>query len=223
MSEIKRLVALKYGETYIDEGMAYRGGDRTKKLPISLIIYLIETDSRKILVDAGCDTMPGFELINFCSPTEVLGRLGIGADEITDLILTHAHHDHAEATHHYKNATVHIESGEIGAARGFIPEEMALEVFSERKTVDGCVEIIKIGGHSKGSCIVEFDYKGKKYVICGDECYVRRCLDEKIPTGASLSREKSLAFVEKYGNEQYVTLLCHDYEILTGMNGVLEI
>ena len=222
MSKIKRLVALKYGETYIDEGMAYRGGDRTKKLPISLIIYLLETDSRKILVDAGCDTMPGFELFHFCSPVEVLGRLGIGADEITDLILTHAHHDHAEATHHYKNATVHIESGEISAARGFIPESMTLEVFSDRKIIDDCVEIIKIGGHSKGSCIVEFDYKGKKYVICGDECYVRRCLDEKIPTGASLSKEISLEFVKIYGNGQYSTLLCHDYEILTGQNGAWE-
>lgn len=223
MSTIKRLVALKYGETYIDEGMAFRGGDRSKKLPISLIIYLIETDSRKILVDAGCDTMPGFELSNFCSPIEVLGRIGIGADEITDLVLTHAHHDHAEATHHFKNATLHIEDGEIEAARCFIPYTMDVDIFSEEKIISPCIEIIKIGGHSKGSCIVEFDYKGKKYVICGDECYVRRCLDEKIPTGASYSREKSLEFVTKYSSNQYVTLLCHDYEILTGQNGAFEL
>lgn len=219
MNKIKRLVALKYGETYIDEGMAFQGGDRSKKLPISLIFYLLETDSRKILVDAGCDTMPGFELSSFCSPTEVLGRLGISTEEITDLILTHAHHDHAEATHHFKNATVYIESGEIDAARRFIPSSMTTEVFNDRETIDNCVEIIKIGGHSKGSCIVEFDYMSKRIVICGDECYVRRCLDEKIPTGASFCHEKSLEFVKKYGNEQYVTLLCHDYEILTGQNG----
>ncbi len=223
MSGIKRLTALKYGETYIDEGMAYQGGDRSKKLPISLTIYLLETDGRKILVDAGCDTMPGFELSNFCSPTEVLGRLGIQADEITDLVLTHAHHDHAEATHYFKNATIHIESGEIDAARRFIPDTMSVEVFSESKTVGGCAEVVKIGGHSKGSCIVEFDYKGKRHVICGDECYVRRCLEEGIPTGASYSREKSLEFVKKYGSEQYVTLLCHDHEILKGQNGALEI
>ena len=223
MSAIKRLVALKYGETYIDEGMAYRGGDRSKRLPISLIVYLLETDERKILVDAGCDTMPGFELSSFCSPVEVLGRLGIRSDEITDLILTHAHHDHAEATHHFKNATVHIESGELDAARYFIPDTMKLAVFNDRKAIDACVDVIKIGGHSKGSCIVEFDYKGKRHVICGDECYVRRCLEEGIPTGASYCKEKSLEFVKKYGSEQYVTLLCHDHAILTGQNGVLEI
>ena len=223
MSEIERLIALKYGETYINEGMAFQGGDRSKKLPISLIIYLIETDSRKILVDAGCDTMPGFELFNFCSPVEVLKHIDLQADEITDLILTHAHHDHAEATHHFKNATVHIEKGEFEAARCFIPDTMAVDVFNERKAVGSCVEMIKVGGHSKGSCIVEFDYKCKRHVICGDECYVRRCLDEKIPTGASYSREKSLEFITKYSSDQYVTLLCHDYEILTGQNGAIEL
>lgn len=223
MNKIKKLTAIKYGETYINEGMAFRGGDHTKKLPISLIIYLIETDTKKILIDAGCDTMPGFELSNFCSPTEVLSRIGILPEDITDLVLTHAHHDHAEATHHFCNAIVHVESDEIQEAQRFIPDTMTVSTFDDFKTIDSCIDVIKIGGHSKGSCIVEFDYNDKRFVICGDECYVRRCLNEKIPTGASCSREKSLEFVQKYSNEQYIPLLCHDHEILKNQNGTLEI
>lgn len=221
MKNIHKLTAVKYGETYIDEGMAYRGGDRTKRVPISLIVYLIETESRKILVDAGCDTMPGFELRNFSSPAEVLRRAGIDPLTITDVILTHAHHDHAEAAHYFRNANVYIEKNELAAARCYL-EGLQIKPFEEAVVLDDCVHAIKIGGHSWGSCVVEFDYKSKKHVICGDECYVRRCLDEKICTGASVCPEKSLAFVEKYGSGDYVTLLCHDGEILKGRNGVLD-
>ena len=184
------------------------------------MIYLIECGESKILVDAGCDTMPGFELSHFSSPVDILRLSGLEPTDVTDLILTHAHHDHAEATHYFKNANVYIEEGEFAEARKFFPDGMKINVFSGSISVGDCVKVLKVGGHSKGSCIVEFEYKGKPHVICGDECYVRRCLDEKICTGASFCPEKSLDFVKKYGQGDYVTLLCHDWEILKGQNGI---
>lgn len=220
MSNIKRLLAIKYGETFINEGMAYRGGDRSVEVPISLIIYLIDTGDKKILVDAGCDTMPGFSLSHFCSPVDVLQRAEIEPEEITDVILTHAHHDHAEATHHFKNATVHVETREYGEAKRFIPDDMELDIFADEKVIADSIIIRRIGGHSHGSCIVELEYRDKTYVICGDECYVRACLEEAIPTGSSVCPEKSLDFVNKYGADKYVTLLSHDVEILKGANGI---
>ena len=223
MNKIKRLAAIKYGETFIHEGMAFQGGDPEVKIPISLIVYLIDTGDRKILIDSGCETMPGYELFNFSSPADTLRKAGLAPDEITDVILTHAHHDHAEATRRFPNATVHIEEQAYPYAKCFIPDEMNVEIFRESKIVDDCINIRMIGGHSEGSCIVEFDYRGKRYVICGDECYVRTCLEEKIVTGCSCCPEKSLEFIWKYGNGEYATLLAHDYEILTGQNGVAEL
>ena len=223
MNKIKRLAAIKYGETFIHEGMAFQGGDPEVKIPISLIVYLIDTEDRKILIDSGCETMPGYELFNFSSPADTLRKAGLAPDEITDVILTHAHHDHAEATRRFPNATVHIEEQAYPYAKCFIPDEMNVEIFRESKIVDDCIDIRMIGGHSEGSCIVEFDYRGKRYVICGDECYVRTCLEEKIVTGCSCCPEKSLEFIWKYGSGEYATLLAHDYEILTGQNGVAEL
>ena len=223
MGKIKRLVAVKYGETFIHGAMAFRGGDPEVKIPISLIVYLIDTGERKILIDSGCETMPGYELSHFSSPADTLRKAGIDPGEISDVILTHAHHDHAEATRRFPNATVHIEERAYPDAKCFIPEEMKLEIFCDSKTVDGCLVIRMIGGHSAGSCIVEFDYRGRRYVVCGDECYVRTCLEEKIVTGCSCCPEKSLEFVNEYGSGEYVTLLAHDFEILTGQNGVLEL
>jgi glyoxylase-like metal-dependent hydrolase (beta-lactamase superfamily II) len=72
------------------------------------------------------------------------------------------------------------------------------------------VKIIKIGGHSKGSCIVEIESDDKIYIIAGDECYKRECLNKKIPTGASFDKKASREFIEKYSDKKYTVLLCHD-------------
>ena len=72
MNKIKRLAAIKYGETFIHGAMAFRGGDPNVKFPISLIVYLIDTGDRKILIESGCETMPGYDLFNFSSPADTI-------------------------------------------------------------------------------------------------------------------------------------------------------
>lgn len=85
-----------------------------------------------------------------------------------------------------------------------------MNIFSDVFSVTQDVKIIKIGGHSKGSCIVEIKSDGQTYIISGDECYLRECLTEKIPTGNFCDKEKSESFIEKYSDEKYTVLLCHD-------------
>lgn len=53
--------------------------------------------------------MPGFEMQNFKSPVLALEEKGVQAKDITDVILTHAHHDHIEAVRYFENALIHIE------------------------------------------------------------------------------------------------------------------
>ena len=85
-----------------------------------------------------------------------------------------------------------------------------MNIFSDEFSVCENVKIIKIGGHSKGSCIVEIKMNGKVYVVAGDECYLRECLDNKIPTGSSFDKQASKDFIEKYSSKKYTVLLCHD-------------
>ena len=74
---------------------------------------------------------------------------------------------------------------------------------------------LRIGGHSKGSCVVEITDGSKKYVVCGDECYSPLCLEKRIPTGSSVCPERSRQFIDKYGSGEYVALLCHQMPPLT--------
>ena len=219
------VVAIKYGQTTLPERMVFADRSESEtRLPISLTLYLIETDGRKILVDAGCDTMPRYVLEHHISPAEALRRYGVLPEEITDVILTHSHHDHIEAVHYFTNATVHIQAGECEVARerGYLPETLTVLPFEETREICG-VRVVRFGGHTPGSAIVTFAHEGREYVICGDECYHRRCLAEKRPTGNSRNPARSRAFVEIYGNENYTVLLAHDGDILPGGNGSVKI
>jgi glyoxylase-like metal-dependent hydrolase (beta-lactamase superfamily II) len=87
---------------------------------------------------------------------------------------------------------------------------MNVELFDDEKVICENVKAIKIGGHSKGSCIVEIVNSEGTFIIAGDECYSYKCLEYKIPTGNSYCLEKSRQFVEKYSDPSYRVLLCHE-------------
>ena len=205
-----KILELKYGESVLPESMIFINGDKNKVRDIVFKVYLIKTDEKLILVDAGCETMPGFEMKNFVGTVKALENINVSSEEITDVVITHSHHDHIECVKYYKNATIHIEKDEYKNGKMYIPDEFEVNIFKDEFEVCKNVKVIKIGGHSKGSCIVEMKNDDEIYVITGDECYLRECLDKKIPPGSSFDKEKSQAFIEKYSDKKYIILLCHD-------------
>ena len=204
------IIPVKYGESVLPESMIFQNGAKDKLYPITFIIYLIKSGSRLILVDAGCKTMPGFEMKNFCGSVKALENMGISADSITDVVITHSHHDHIECTEYFKNAVIHIQCDEYEAGKKYIPDGFKVNLFDESLAVCEGVEAVKIGGHSKGSCVVEVTDGDNIYVIAGDECYLSKCLEEKIPTGVSYCLGKSEEFIKKYSDSKYKVFLCHD-------------
>lgn len=208
MSELA-IIPVEYGKSYLAESMIFQNGAKDKFQPIVFKIFLIRTDERLILVDAGCVTMPGFEMTDFIGPIKALEKYNVRAEDITDVVITHAHHDHIECINFFKNARIFIQKDEYTDGKGYIDEEMNVTLFSDEIEICDGVRAVKIGGHSIGSCVVEVD-NDKKYVIIGDECYKRECISKNIPTGTSYCLEKSKEFLGKYGNGEYTILTCHD-------------
>jgi glyoxylase-like metal-dependent hydrolase (beta-lactamase superfamily II) len=206
---IKAIKRIKHGDTYLPENMIFCGGNKEKYVPIILSVFYVETDTKRILIDAGCETMPGFKLENFKTPLEALREQGIDPEEITDVIITHSHHDHIDCVRYYKNATVYINIDELEKGRRFIPDGMNVVTFSDEIEVDNGIKVIKIGGHSVGSSVVEIDFNGKKYIVCGDECYSFYNVQNKVPTAASFNKQNSRKFIETYCSGEYNLLLCH--------------
>lgn len=147
--------------------------------------------------------MPGFEMTEFMGSIKALCKIGISVENITDVIITHAHHDHIECVKYFKNAVIHIQKDEFIIGKDYIPDEFRVRTFDEEYIVCKGVRAVKIGGHSTGSCVVEI---GENTVFVGDECYIRNCITEKIPTGATFCIEKSKEFIEKYSDSKYTLL-----------------
>ena len=209
------LYCLKYAESVLPENMAFFDGSKEKVIPISFAIYLIKTEDKNILVDVGCDTMPGFNMKRFYSPAFILRQVGLSANEITDVIITHAHHDHIEALKHFKNAIIHITEEEYLNGKNYIPDDMTVNAFQEENIINTQIKVIKWGGHSVGSAIVEITNANEIHILAGDECYVNECITRKIPTGTYHDFEKSKVFVEKYSNNKDRVHTCHDISLKT--------
>ena len=204
------IIPLDYAKSVLPESWVLENGSEAKKLPIVFRVYLLKTENRLILVDAGCETMPGFDMKDFIGTVKALYNIGISPDEITDLVITHSHHDHIECAKYFKNAAVYIQRDEYEAGKGYLAENSNICTFDEEMQICAGVKAIKIGGHSKGSSIVEITNGDSISVIAGDECYMRDCLTKQIPTGMAYDREKSRYFIQKYGKGGYTVFLCHD-------------
>ena len=220
-----KLTIFKYGMTEITEKMAFQNGDEKVKIPVALLFFLIESQQKKILIDVGCDTMPGFELFEFQKPVKVLETYGINRNEITDVIITHSHHDHIDALRHYPQASVYLHKNELKNAQKYLPDYNKLCVIEENKAIIDNVEFKYIGGHTAGSSIVLIKTDKSIYALCGDECYTKENLIYKKPTGSSFCLENSKFFVEEYGKDNYIPILFHDPDLISdiGYHTIIDI
>lgn len=205
------VIPVGYAKSTISEDGVFFGGDPTKRVPIVFMVYLIRTGERNILVDAGCVTMPGWDMKNYIGPIGALENIGFSTSDITDVIITHAHHDHIECVSEFKNADIYIQKDEYNDGKKYFADGMKLHLFDEECEVCKGVKAVKIAGHSVGSCVVEISdgVSEKTTVIAGDEIYGRICLEQNIRTGSSVSPENSEKFLAKYNNDRYEILLCH--------------
>lgn len=204
------IIALQYGESLLSEDMIFVNGNKNKFREIVFKLYLVKDESKLVLVDAGCETMPGFDMKNFIGTVGVLKNINIDPEEITDVLITHSHHDHIECVKYFKNATIHIQKDEYEIGKRYIPSDFNVNIFTQEFTLGTNIKILKIGGHSKGSCVVEIKDCNKIHVIIGDECYLRECLIKKNPTGSSFNLEASKNFIDEYSDKKYNVLMCHD-------------
>lgn len=207
---VERIIRIQYAESTLPESWIFDGGKKEKRIPIVFSVFLICTENKKILVDAGCETMPKFEMKNFKTPMTALKEKGFDAADITDVIITHAHHDHIECVKYFKNAVVHIQEDEYCKGEKYLAGHPCVCTFQNEKKIDEGVKIVKIGGHSCGSSVVECITGDKISVLCGDECYSLYNIRNRIPTATSFSPANSKAFIEKYTQDPYLCLLCHD-------------
>src|SRR5579859_7096560 len=91
------------------------GADPARKLDIAMMIWLVRGNGRNILVDSGFyhdHFFKDWHVNDFVKPSDTLKPLGLKPEEITDVIITHMHWDHADGMDLFPNARIWIQKDE---------------------------------------------------------------------------------------------------------------
>lgn len=83
-------------------------------------MWLLRRDGQIILVDTGYDDAEAASRGRpiRLDPRTALSPLGITPEDVTSVIVTHLHYDHAGGLHLFPNATLHLQTAEMAFATG---------------------------------------------------------------------------------------------------------
>lgn len=187
---------------------------------VTYTIAVLRGNDRIILIDTGYDaSVPelkdladGCNITDYHSPVEVLAAVGVEAEDVTDIILTHAHWDHIGGVHLFPNARYYLQKEELSSWLHALSLPKAYDIINVSMSpwsVEQLVALIKEGrlclldgdvdqllpdihirvarmGHSFASSIVVLDTPSGPFVFCGDVAYVRENIIGTDQDGVSL-------------------------------------
>jgi glyoxylase-like metal-dependent hydrolase (beta-lactamase superfamily II) len=195
------------------------GADKARRLDIPVMVWLLKgSGGRRVLVDAGF-YRPRFvqqwKVQNFRSPADAVAAAGVKPEEVTDIVISHAHWDHVGGVDLFPKATVWIQrdeytyyTGEAWHARnthgGIDAEHMAalLKINTEGRLrfVEGDdqeilpgIRCYTGGRHTHASQYVGVRTAGGTAVITSDNMYLYENLEENAPIAQTLDAASNLA------------------------------
>jgi glyoxylase-like metal-dependent hydrolase (beta-lactamase superfamily II) len=178
------------------------GAPKEEKLDTIYAIWLIRGGSRNILFDSGFHRERWFKewtILNYLRPDEAVKLAGVKPEEVTDVVISHAHWDHMGGIDLFPKATVWIQKEEFryytgeawqpGGQHGGIDPEDAAELVrvnteGRLRLVDGDnVEILPgIRAYTGGRHTYASQYLrvegNPPFVLASDNCYLYRNLAE---------------------------------------------
>ncbi|HPO48717.1 MAG TPA: MBL fold metallo-hydrolase [Spirochaetota bacterium] len=216
------LHCVKYGESTYSSKYIFFGDKENKQIEFDWLFYLIVMEGKKILVDCGFYSKNLVKIyeVDYKDPILILQENGFSPQDITDLIITHAHFDHIENAAHFTKANIYIQEDELNfflkdkfsnkSVVSFLKSSKNIIAFKENYDFSPKMKIKKIGGHSVGSSIVEISFNNRKFILASDECYLRRNYRDKIGVGAYYDHKKNMDFINGLNENEYEILLFHE-------------
>lgn len=232
---VHELRYVKTGAVPGREDLLIQGGDMNviRMAPVSL--FFIRMDDGVLLVDSSFDledakTLGVENIVEREIPSEdpitALKSVGIRPEDVTRLILSHAHFDHVGFVDRFPNAKIFIHRKELAWVMALPSWSVGYGPFSVKKihrvwkqvvALDGVrvqivpgVETIFAGGHSAGSLAVTVDTKKGRICLCGDNCFLYENIEKRIPIGLTNNLYESIAFMEKLPSLGDILIPGHD-------------
>lgn len=209
------------------------GADPSRKMNIQMMIWLLKgPGGRNILVDSGFYRAKFFQhwkIKDYVKPSEAISKVGLKPEEITDLIITHVHWDHADGVDLFPKAHVWIQKDEFNhysdpanQVNGVDPEDMAvlsrLDQEKRLTLVDGDAQSLipgltfyTGGRHTYASQYVSVLARAGTVVIASDNVYLYENLEKHVPIAATFDATSNLK-----AQDRMRTLASQDRLIIPG-------
>lgn len=193
------------------------GADKDRKINLQMMIWLVKGGGRNILVDTGCyheNVVKGKGIQNLIKASEAIAKLGLSATDITDVIITHMHWDHADGMDLFPNAKIWIQKDEYtyytglawqsdGKHGGIEPDDvLTLVKFNmdhrvnmvsgdNIQIIDG-ITLYTGGRHTFASQYVGVRTTGGTVVIASDNMYLYENLEKHVPIAQTFDPDSNL-------------------------------
>lgn len=198
------------------------GADPNRRLDIAMMIWLLKDGGRVAIVDSGFHReqyFSQFSVKDYIKPSDAIAPLGVRADQVTDLIISHMHWDHAGGIDLFPAARVWIQedeyryyTGDAWQARnthgGIDPDDVVELV---KRNIAGKVSFVKgddtasfpgvtfnIGGkHTWASQYVSVQTEKATVVLASDNMYLYENLDTHKAIAQTLDPASNLRAQER--------------------------
>ncbi len=181
------------------------GAAEDERIDIAMVVWLIRGNGKVILFDTGFHReawFDRFDITDYVRPDRAVELAGITAEDVTDVIVSHAHWDHMGGIELFPNATIWIQQEEFsyytgpawqehGQSGGIDPDDVLHLV---RRNTEGSVRLIDGDGveilpgitvytgalHTAASQYIRVA-GDLPYVLASDNCYLYRNLEQHAP------------------------------------------
>jgi len=183
--------------------------------------WCIRNKEQTILVDTGVSPDMAIQrnLPNYINPATLLFRLGVKAEEIQHVIITHLHWDHAGGVTLFPNATYYLHQKEFSfwtkdkvsstppfkllSDQNYINHLKAgknvgrLVLIKEERQVFPGIKLIPAPGHSPGLMAVAVNTETGTAVVGSDAAYAFDNYSENWPSDVIFNMEDAIKTMEK--------------------------
>ncbi|MBA2674320.1 N-acyl homoserine lactonase family protein [Ramlibacter sp.] len=209
-------------------------------MPLDFFMWAIKGEGRTIVVDTGFDaeTAKKRHRVYLQSPVEMLRDVGIDANTVTDVAITHMHYDHCGNLMAFPNARFHIQDDEMAYCTGRCMGHKALQQPFEVKDVINAIRCLyegrlvfhkgrgkladgiflhQVGGHTKGLQVVSVPTARGELVLASDAAHYWANIRERSPFPIVVDVEGMLeahATIDALADGPYHVIPGHDPKVL---------
>ena len=213
--------AVRFAHVPFPESSLVAGGDKSRTVDIAFTFWVARNAQRLVLIDAGFyheKFIQDWKPQDYVQPTEALrAGLGIAPEEVTDLVLTHVHWDHADGVDRFPRARIWIQSeeyehyvGSSGEALDRAIEPEVAKMLAQLKAANRVTLVngdaqeilpgIKVytgGKHTVASQHLGVRTRGGVVILASDNAYLYQNLERHVAIAQALDASSNLAALER--------------------------